>query len=254
MITVSEAQLTAWLSLWLWPFLRVLALCSSAPVLSHRSVPARLRIGLSLAVSVLIAGLVPSPPPVPLMSAQAGAIAMQQVLIGLTVGFAARLVFAAFELAGEIIGLQMGFGFAGYFDPQSNSSGTSISSFLGATGTLLFIALGGHLLLLLAVVSSFDAFPISDMPFDFLARANPLQWGTLLFRTALLVALPFVALLLFVNLALGVISRVAPQFNITAVGFSATILVGLTGLAAGLPMLEQPMNDALMQVLSAFQA
>lgn len=253
MITFSEAQVAGWMAALLWPFLRVLALFTSAPVLSTRGVPNRIKVGLAFLVALA------AQPPVPAVASTAsflsftGAmIAAQQVLIGVTIGFTVRMVFAAFDLAGELIGLQMGLNFAGFFDPQSGTTGTAVTTFMGTVTSLLFVALNGHLLMLQAVNMSFQAFPISDDPLGFLTHASPLQWGATLFQLALLVALPVVALVLFVNLVLGIVSRVAPQFNIFAVGFPATIGLGLVGMAAGLPFIEAPVTQAVDTVLRAF--
>ena len=252
MISFTEAEVTAWITPLLWPFLRTLALFSALPLLGTRSVPARVRIGLSVFIAIAAQASLPAMPAVPPDSAAGLMLVVQQVLIGLSLGFAVRLVFAAVEMAGELIGLQMGLNFAGFFDPVTASQTTASSRFFGAMVGWLFIVINGHLLVIAALVDSFKAFPIGPAPFAFLHEAMPWQWGASIFGTALWIALPMLAMLGFVNLVLGVISRVAPQINVFAVGFPITLGVGLLGILLTLPMLQQPFTMALQRMLALF--
>jgi flagellar biosynthetic protein FliR len=166
---------------------------------------------------------------VPLDSPLAFMLVLQQMVIGLALGFSVRVVFAAVEFAGEVIGLQMGLNFAGFFDPVSAATGTATSRFFGTTIAWLFIVSGGHLLVIAALVQSFDAFPVGPEPFAFLKTVQPQRWGSEIFALGLWIALPLVAMLLLVNLVLGLISRVAAQINVFSVGFPVTLGVGLVG-------------------------
>ena len=164
-----------------------------------------------------------------------------------------RIVFAAVEFAGEIVGLQMGLNFAGFFNPMTGGEATAVSRFFGVAVSWLFIVIGGHLLLIGAVVQSFQAFPVSSEPFAFLRAVQPQVWGAEVFRLGLWIALPLIAMLLFVNLVLGIISRVAQQMNIFAIGFPITVSVGLIGVLLTLPMMQVPFTMALEQMLVHFQ-
>jgi flagellar biosynthesis protein FliR len=253
MLTFSEAQLVAWITPLLWPFIRVLALFTTAPVISQRSVPLRARVGLAFLITVCAQASLPDMPAIALDSAQAFLVVIQQVLIGVTLGFAARIVFAAIELAGELVGLQMGLNYAGFFDPSTGGQGTAVSRFFGITVSWLFIIINGHLLLIMALVQSFNAFPVAPEPFAFLRALQPQVWGAEIFKLGLWIALPMVAMLLFVNLVLGVISRVSQQMNIFAIGFPVTLGVGLLGVLLTLPMMQAPFTMALEQMLAQFQ-
>lgn len=252
MITFSEAQLVAWISPILWPFVRVLALFTAAPVFSQRSIPMRAKVGLAFLVAVCAQATLIDQPVVSINSPDALGTLVQQIVVGLAIGFAVRLVFAALEVAGELIGLQMGLNFASFFDPASNAQISAISRFFVQIGTLLFIVINGHLLLLMAVVKSFDSFPVDGNFMQSLAQMRIHEMGGAVFASAFWIALPMVAMLLFVNLALGIISRVAPQMNIYAVGFPVTLTVGLIGIVATLPMLEQPLMALLQRAMDIF--
>ena len=253
MLTFTEAQVLAWITPLLWPFLRVLALFSALPVFSQRNVPARVRVALAFLIALCAQASLPEMPVIPLDSAAAVMALVQQMLIGVCLGFAVRLVFAAVEFAGELIGLQMGLNYAAFFDPMSGGQATATANFFGTTVGFLFIVINGHLLVIAAVVQSFQVFPVGQEPLAFLHQVQPQAWGSEIFRMGLWIALPIVAMLLFVNLVLGVISRVASQMNVFAIGFPITLGVGLLGMLLTLPLMQAPFTMALEKMLSYFQ-
>jgi flagellar biosynthetic protein FliR len=252
-ISFTDAQLMGWLTPILWPFLRALALMTSLPVFSQRSVPMRVKVALAFFIALASQASLPPMPVIPLDSPLAWIVVLQQVLIGVSLGFAVRVVFAAVEFAGEIIGLQMGLNFAGFFDPVTASQGTASGRFFGTMVAFLFIIINGHLAIIVALIKSFSAFPVGPEPFAFLRAVQPQVWGAEVFAIGLWIALPLVGMLLFVNLVLGVISRVAPQINIFAIGFPITLGVGLIGMLLTLPLLQQPFTMALERMLEHFQ-
>jgi flagellar biosynthetic protein FliR len=253
MLTFSEAQVLAWITPLLWPFLRVLALFGSMPVMGQRTVPMRARVGLGFLVAFCAQATLPAMPVIALDTPLAFLTVVQQLIIGVSLGFAVRIVFAAIEFAGEIVGLQMGLNFAGFFDPATGGQTTAMSRFFGVSVSWLFIVINGHLLLIAAVVQSFDAFPVSAEPFAFLRAVQPQVWGAEVFRLGLWIALPMIGILLFTNLVLGVISRVAQQMNIFSIGFPITVAVGLIGVLMTLPLMQMPFTMALERMLSHFQ-
>ena len=253
MLTFTEAEVLGWVTPLLWPFLRALALFTALPVLGTRSVPTRVRIGLAAFIALAAQPSLPPAPEVALDSALAMMLVLQQLVIGLSLGFAVRLVFAAVEFAGELIGLQMGLNFAGFFDPLSAATATATSRFFGTTVAWLFIVANGHLLVVAALVQSFSAFPVGPEPFAFMHQVQPQRWGAEIFSTGLWIALPLVTMLLFVNLVLGAISRVAPQINIFSIGFPVTLGVGLLGLLLTLPALNAPFTMTLQRLLEQFR-
>ena len=252
MISVTTAQLNAWLAAFAWPLARILALIASAPVIGNPSVPASIKIGLGLLLAVLVAPLVPSPADISPASAGGLLILAQQVLIGLALGFAMQIVFHAAEMAGEFVGLQMGLGFATLYDASVPGMIPVIGQLLGIVVSLAFLAVDGHLLLISSLVQSFEVLPLAPLSTAAGLRAAA-QWGGSIFSFALALSLPLLAALLIANLALGVLTRAAPQLNIFAVGFPLTILIGFLGLALALPYfaptLERMYTDGLAQML-----
>src|SRR5574344_1253895 len=147
----------AWLSPIIWPFLRTLAMFTAAPVFSQKAIPMRVKVGLAFLVAVC-AQAVLDQPMVAVNSPQALTCVIQQVGIGLAIGFSARLIIAVMEVAGEAIGLQMGLSFASFFDPTSGAQLSAVSRFLVQVFTLFFVVVNGHVFVLLAVMQSFRVF------------------------------------------------------------------------------------------------
>lgn len=247
MITFSEAQLMAWVSPVFWPFLRILAVFGSAPIFSARSVPIRSKVGLAFLIAVCAQAGLPDQDVIGLTDPRAFGVVLQQVIVGVAIGLAVRIVFAAVELAGEVIGLQMGLNLAGFFDPTTNTQTTAVGRFYGNTTMLLFVVINGHLMLLQAVIASFDTFPVGGGAFDAVAQMRIHELGAVVFRYGLWIALPLIGMLMFINIVLGFVSRIAPQMNAFAIGFPLTLAAGLVGIAATLPMLETPVV-ALMKI------
>jgi flagellar biosynthetic protein FliR len=256
MISVTSAQLSAWLGAFIWPFFRILALVSSAPVLGNTSVPVRVKVGLSIVLTLVLAPILGSMPAVEPGSAIGLLILAQQVVIGVAIGFTMRIIFTAVEMAGNIAGMQMGLGFATFFDPQNAAQVPVVGQFLGLLATVLFLALNGHLYMIEVLAQSFQALPVSPQPFSAAGWRALAGWGGEIFLAGLLLSMPIMAALLITNLALGIMTRAAPQLNVFSVGFPITLAAGFVVLAIALPyfvpLFDRLLHDALqmaMQVL-----
>jgi flagellar biosynthetic protein FliR len=246
MISLTDVQLNAWLIQFIWPLTRILGLIMVAPVFGHRAVPARIKIGLGIFVALIVGPALPPMPDVGLGSWQGLFILVQQLLIGMAMGFTMRVVFAAVEAAGEIVGLQMGLGFASFFDPQSAGQTLVLARFLNILAMLLFLAVNAHLLVLGVLVESFQRLPVSFQPLSASGFFHVANFGSTIFATGLQLALPLIAILLMTNLALGILTRSAPQLNIFAIGFPITLGVGLIVLDFTLPYFA-PQFEHLIQ-------
>ncbi len=249
MVTFDAAMAEAWLAAALLPFLRILALFSAAPLFSARALPGRIRIAAAGAIAMACAALAPVsvPPGLVLASAQGLGLVAQQVAVGLAVGFAVRLMFAAIEMAGEVIGLQMGLSFAGFVNPQGGSQ-PAVASWLNTLAMLAYLSLNAHLLVLDALLATFRSLPIAPLSLATLASLRLEQLGADVFRLGLSLALPSMALMLLVNLVMGFASRIAPQLSIFSVGFPVTLLAGMALLSASTGHL----GEAITQALPAF--
>jgi flagellar biosynthetic protein FliR len=244
-MVVSSADITAWLGGYLWPFFRIGAALGAVPVIGTRLVPVRVRLGLALALTALIAPLVPPAPAVDLLSMAGALLVSQQILIGAAMGLALHLVFSAFVHAGQVIAMQMGLGFASMIDPQNGVAVPVLSQFYMILVTLLFFALDGHHVVIEVLADSFHTLPPAAhgfAPADGWALVQSAGW---MFAGALRVALPAVTALLFVNIAFGVMMRTAPQLNIFAVGFPISMILGFAVILFTLPGIAPQLDDLL---------
>ena len=204
---------------------------------------------LGVMISLVIAPNVPMPPALDPTSMTGVLILAQQLIIGASMGFAVRLVFAAAEMAGELTSNTMGLGFAVFFDPQTQGRTSAISQLFSLLATLVFLSINGHLILLAVLADSFNTLPITATPvtaegFRFLARV-----GGNIFSMGLQLSLPMLVALLITNMALGVLTRAAPQLNIFGIGFPITIVAGFLLISICLPYLLTPLQQFLYSTI-----
>lgn len=244
MISFTSAQLDAWLAALIFPLTRILAMIASSPVLGNKQVPARVKIGLSVLLAIIIAPTIGEMPAVSVGSPQGLLIMVQQIIIGVAMGFTMRLIFTAVEMAGELAGLQMGLGFASFYDPFNSSYTPVVARWLGMIAALAFLAMNGHLFMLSALAESFHTLPIGSMisTEGFYGVAS---WGGSIFAYGLQISLPLLAALLTTNIALGILTRAAPQLNLFAIGFPITLAIGFFVLALSMPHFI-PLMDRLI--------
>ncbi|MFD1558522.1 flagellar biosynthetic protein FliR [Paraburkholderia silviterrae] len=237
MFTVTYAQLNLWLTAFLWPFTRILALVAVAPILGHRSVPTRVKIGIAAFITLIVAPTLDPMPQVTVFSAEGVWILVNQFLIGAALGFTMQIVFAVVTAAGDLMGLGMGLGFASFFDPQANTSTPALSSWLNMMAMLAFLVFDGHLQMIAALVETFHSVPVSANVLSGNGYRLIAGWGATVFNGGLLLSLPVVVALLITNISLGILNRAAPQIGIFQIGFALTMLVGLLLIQMMMPNL-----------------
>lgn len=247
MITLSSVELNAWIAALLWPLSRILGMITAAPVFGHASVPVTVKILLGALLASIIAPGIPALPAAEPFSLAGLLILAQETLIGLAMGFSIRIVFAAVELAGEISSLTMGLGFATFFDPLSQGRSSAISQFLALLATMVFLAVDAHLVLLSALAESFVSLPVAAGPVNGAGFKQMADWGATIFSSGVQIALPIVAALLLTTLALGILTRAAPQLNLFGIGFPITLTIGFMVISMTLPYLASPLENLLMR-------
>jgi len=221
---VLQALLTQELGLSVWPFFRIAGVLMVAPVFGARLVPARVRIAMSVAATVVLSPVVSIAPPFEL-SLAGGLVVVQEVLIGVAMGFCLQMIFDALIIAGQTIAMSMGLGLATMIDPQRGISVPVISQFFVILGLLIFLSLGGHLATMRLIADSFEILPLGR-PLSVDGMWMVANWGGQLFAVGLRIALPAATALLIANIAFGVMSRAAPTLNLFSVGLPAGLLIG----------------------------
>jgi flagellar biosynthesis protein FliR len=225
MLELSASQIGGWVGSFLLPLFRIASLFMFMPIIGTQLVPNRVRLYLALAVCMVVMPTLPAMPQVDAISLNTFLLIAQEVLIGAMLGLTLQLFFQAFVIAGQIVAMQMGLGFASMVDPANGISVPVIGQFFLLLVTLLFLAMNGHLVVFEVLAESFVTLPVGDglLTDHYWTLANKLGW---VFGAALILVLPAITALLVVNVAFGVMTRAAPQLNIFSIGFPLTLLLG----------------------------
>lgn len=221
-------------------FCRITAFFVVVPAFSSRNVPLQFKIGLSLVITLIVFTALGLNNPVPMDGTYLLAI-FREILVGITLGFVAYLFFTAVQIAGSFIDIQMGFGMANVIDPMTGASAPILGNFKYMIAILLFLSFNGHHMLLQAIMNSYDWVPLTNEALARIAEGQFSEWivrsFTTMFGLAFQLAAPIAAALFLTDLGLGLLTRVAPQFNIFVVGAPFKMLLGFVLLLMLLPEL-----------------
>lgn len=224
---ILYAQLPTLLTgLW-WPFCRVMAMLSAAPMLGEATVPVSIRALLSLVLAVVLmpisqsTALAVSP-----WSLQGIAVAGEQALLGFLLGLAFHMAMAVITLLGFLLSSQIGLSMAIMNDPMNGASSDVVSALLTVLCMLTFFAVDGHLLLVSVLGGSFRAWPVGSgvLSLSMETVVYNIAW---VFSAAMLLALPVVFATLVVQIGMGLLNRIAPSLNLFSLGFAVVTLFGL---------------------------
>jgi flagellar biosynthetic protein FliR len=249
-VNLTYDQVIKELLWYLLPFFRVAAFVMTAPIFSTGLVPARIRMIIAVAITIaVVPGLTPTSTIDPL-SMDMFLIILKQILIGGALGFVMQFIFAAVVNGGQVIGMQMGLGFAQMMDPQTGVNVPVVSQFYNIIAVLLFLSLNGHLVLVQVLGNSFNLLPVDGQGLSMSTLEALVYFSSWMFSGALIMVLPAVVALLMINMVMGVITRATPQMNIFAVGFSITITAGfvviMLTLSTALPQLTTLFNEGFL--------
>jgi flagellar biosynthetic protein FliR len=222
---IDLSQLEGWVGGALWALARISGLMLVAPLLGSNMIPMRIRIGLTILLTLTLAPLAPLD--IRPLSAAGVAVLAQQILIGAALGFILKLVFEAVAFGGQFVSQAMSLGFAETVNPGVGGTTPVISQFYTMLVTLLFLVMNGHLQLISLLADSFRTLPVGGQGIGAEGVWGVLTFATHLFAGAVRVALPALTAVLVVNLGFGAISRSAPSMNLFAVGFPITICLGV---------------------------
>lgn len=242
---ITEAQFNTWMATSLWPLVRIGALLLAAPMFSSRQVPVRFRLLLLLSITWVVIPTLPATPPADVLSHTGLLIMLQQILIGVVMGFILQMVFGALIFGGQVVAYSTGLGFASMVDPQNGVQVPVVAQFYLILATLLFLLSNGHLLAIELLVDSFETLPVAVDGISRNGLLDIVAWGSRLFAGGLLIALPIVGALLLVYMGMGVVMRAAPQLNIFSIGFPITMLLGFAMMWVSLPTLFEVFNRFL---------
>jgi flagellar biosynthetic protein FliR len=207
------------------PFLRISALLLAAPLVSLRVVSVRIRIALALLLTIFIYPMLDLPA-IDATSAYGIRLITQELFIGILFAIVLQVVNAAMVLAGQSMSMSMSLGMAQTIDPNAGQVPV-LASFLVVLSTLIFLSVGGHLIMIKLILQSFEVLPIGGAIDVKETLGNVIEWTAMAFLGAVLVALPIMLTMMLINLCIGIVTRAAPALNIFAVGFPAMVLTGM---------------------------
>lgn len=239
-------QIVSWLGAFLWTLVRTAGMVAVAPVFGARVIPMRVRVVVVLALTWIILPLVPAVPAIDPLSPTGMVVTAQQLLVGIVMGFAVQLIFAALMIGGQVIAMSMGLGFASMVDPQNGVQVPVLSQFYVMFGTLVFLAMNGHLALIELLVQSFHTLPVGSGWPDAPGFGQLAGWGKEMFAGGLHIALPTVTAIMVTHLAFGVVTRAAPQLNIFAVGFPVVLLLGFIAMLVTIPFILPRLTELVL--------
>ncbi|OUR64661.1 flagellar biosynthetic protein FliR [Methylophaga sp. 42_25_T18] len=251
----TSAEITGLIGSYIWPFFRIAALVMAAPIFSSNFVSVRSRLLIALALSIVIVPTIPDvAPAVEPLSGAGLLIVAHQILIGVCMGFMLQLLINAFIIAGQIIAMQMGLGFASMIDPQNGVTVPVISQFYLIFVTLIFISLNGHLVLIQVLSESFVTLPVLPTGIPVNSFRDIVAQASWMYAAGVIIALPAIGSLMMVNLSFGILSRAAPQISPFSIGFPMTIILGFAIIFVTLPNISShfvTMTDQMLQMTRA---
>jgi len=208
--------------------LRISIFLFMLPIFSSNVFPNRLKMGFALVVSLLFYSVVDVDlSKFPMTVIATGLLILAEALIGLTLGLCLRIFFGSVQLAGQVIGFQMGFAMINVVDPQTGAN-VSIMDQLGYwVCVIVFLVLNGHHIMFLAMIDSFKLVPIGFFMMQEVMMAKMLDLGSQLFLLAIKIGAPVIASLAFVSVGFGLVSKFSPQMNVMIVAFPLKIITGL---------------------------
>lgn len=251
MLALTDTQISTWVASFMLPLFRIVAVLMTMPIFGTTLVPRRIRLYFAVAITMVIAPILPPMPAVEALDLSALLLIGEQIIIGAGMGLSLQLFFQIFVIAGQIIATQMGMGFASMVDPTNGVSSAVIGQFFTMLVTLLFLAMNGHLVVLDILVESFNSMPVGSglLVNNFWQLATGL--GAVM-SSGLRLVLPAITALLIINIAFGVMTRAAPQLNIFSIGFPLTLVLGMVILwmsMADILNQYQPMASEALQAL-----
>ena len=243
---MTISQITAeQLELFIFILLRVSAMVITIPIFGNRNVPVRAKGGLSLMIAFLLFPFIKFHlPPLEIFSLILGMVG--EVIIGIIIGLAGRLAFAGVQIAGQLIGFQMGFAVVNVFDPITSEQVSIIAQVQYLIAMLIFLAVDGHHVFLYAIAESYRIiFPL-DFHFSAELMQSVVEISKDMFIIAVKIGAPIITALLMISIGFGLIARTVPQINILIVGFPLKIAIGLIGIGLTLPLLTKIMSRVFL--------
>lgn len=223
------------LASYMWPMVRIAGFLMAIFMISGSSVPTMVRALFAMTLTFCVLPSIPHiPTDLQLFSVNGIITTLNQVIIGVGIGFMTQFIAQAFIIAGQIVAMQTGLGFASLIDPVSGTNAPVVGQFFSILVTFVFFAIDGHLIFIRLLLLSFHTIPIGPHYFAPDALTHLFMFGSVMFQCALAMSISAVCTMLIVNFTFGVMTKAAPQLNVFSMGFSVAMVVGFFVLVATL--------------------
>ncbi len=240
---------------------RVGGMMIAAPIFSHRSIPRRLMIAMALGLTVTIM-IVYIDTPLPQISNvyELGLLCLRESFVGLMIGLVFAVVFYGVRLAGSIVGYQIGFAMVNVVDPNSSAQVSILGEVWFLLGTLIFLAINGHHMIIEGTALSFTVLPLGQVDAGGAVGTWFLKYTSFAFVLAIRLASPVMITIFLIEVTMGILARTMPQMNIFIVGFPIKIFVGLLMIGISLPVfsyvlqkVSNGLDRELMHLMTIYQ-
>ncbi|MGE5085966.1 MAG: flagellar biosynthetic protein FliR [Bacillota bacterium] len=237
--TMTEAQILLFALI----LLRMLAFIVSSAFFGSHTVNTPVKILLSLVLSTLLYPVVKiGKVDYLVISNEIIGLAVRELIVGLVIGFLTRLFFFVVSMVGDLIAMSVGLGAGQMFNPMLGSTGNAMESFYSTLGTLVFLAINGHHVLIRAIAESYTLVPVSSLSLNVGPFAEIALFGQTAFILTIKMCAPVLVTILLVNLSMGILGRAVPQINVLVTSMPVTIMIGMTVVFICLPLLVMEMN------------
>jgi len=232
-------------------FMRIVGMFITAPFFSGATIPTRIKMLLAFLIAIIIYPILSKKYAItiPKSLLSYGILSSIEFLIGIFIGALTSIIYSAFQLAGEMLSMQIGFTMSNVMDPEAQIELPIMGYFKSLIGILVFLSINGHHLLLKALFDSYSSIPLGGLKTKFIKNIFDLSIKTFMemFIIAIKIALPIVGISIIIYMTLGILSRVAPQFNVFMLGFSIQIIFGFISIIILAPILVNVMSNAFIR-------
>jgi flagellar biosynthetic protein FliR len=216
--------------------LRIAAILMSMPVFESNTMPHLFKLALAFATGLILFPMLKLDPlPVAGSIFALGIGAAREILLGLTIGFSVKFIFAGVQLAGQLAGYQMGLAIAQVLDPADSEQIPLLAQFNNLVALLIFLSINAHYWFIKALAMSYRIVPPMSAHFGSSLMEQLIRLGGDVFVIAIQVGAPVIAVLLVTSAAFGLVARTVPQLNVFIVAMPLKIGVGLIFLGFSLP-------------------
>ncbi|XBC38259.1 MAG: flagellar biosynthetic protein FliR [Buchnera aphidicola (Floraphis choui)] len=250
MITFNINDLIPFFYNFFFSVIRILSFIIVAPLLGDKSIPKKVKIFISLIMSWCFMFFLPIIN-IDFLTIDGLLILIEQVFIGMSLGFVMQLIFSSVKIAGEIISFQMGLSFSSLLDWNTRSNISVLSRFLYVFLLLLFLESNGHIWMISVLFDTFHKIPIQQVKLDSSMFSNVVIFSKFIFIDSFMLMLPIIIIQLMLNISIGILNRISSQISIFSIGFTITLFVGIYTLYLFVPIIPHVFNNVFNRLTFA---